>query len=49
MAHMMIVQPLTGASLQSLFGTHPSTEERIARLRDFGRQSLGYQTLPRMM
>jgi heat shock protein HtpX len=31
-AHMMIVNPLRGKSLMSLFSTHPSTEERIARL-----------------
>lgn len=32
-AHMFIVNPLAGKSLQSLFSTHPSVEERIARLR----------------
>jgi heat shock protein HtpX len=32
-AHMFIVKPLTGASLQGLFSTHPSTEARVARLR----------------
>jgi heat shock protein HtpX len=32
-AHMFIVKPLTGGSLQSLFSTHPSTEARVARLR----------------
>jgi len=32
-AHLFIVNPLTGASLMRLFSTHPSTEERIARLR----------------
>ncbi len=31
-AHMMIVNPLRGSSLMSLFSTHPSTEERIERL-----------------
>jgi heat shock protein HtpX len=31
-AHMMIVNPLRGRSLMSLFSTHPSTEERIERL-----------------
>lgn len=34
MAHMMIVAPLTGATLASLFSTHPSTEQRVARLRE---------------
>jgi heat shock protein HtpX len=32
-AHMFIVNPLSGKSLQSLFSTHPPLEERIARLR----------------
>jgi heat shock protein HtpX len=32
-AHMFIVKPLTGRSLQSLFSTHPSTEARVTRLR----------------
>lgn len=31
--HMFIVQPLTGKSMAKLFSTHPSTAERIARLR----------------
>jgi len=32
-AHLFIVNPLRGESLMRLFSTHPSTEERIARLR----------------
>ena len=32
-AHMFIVNPLSGKSLQSLFSTHPPVEERINRLR----------------
>jgi heat shock protein HtpX len=32
-SHLFIVKPLTGRSLQSLFSTHPSTEQRVARLR----------------
>ncbi len=32
-AHMFIVKPLTGSSLQTLFSSHPSTEQRVARLR----------------
>ncbi len=31
-AHMFIVNPLKGKKLATLFSTHPSTEERIARL-----------------
>jgi heat shock protein HtpX len=32
-AHLFIVNPLSGQALMRLFSTHPSTEERIARLR----------------
>jgi len=32
-AHMFIVNPLHGGGLAGLFASHPSTEERIARLR----------------
>ncbi|MGZ5216333.1 MAG: zinc metalloprotease HtpX [Caldimonas sp.] len=31
-AQMMIVNPLTGGGLRTLFSTHPSTEERVERL-----------------
>jgi heat shock protein HtpX len=30
---MMIINPLSGVSFDSLFSTHPQTEERVARLR----------------
>lgn len=33
MAHMFIVNPLSGNFFMKLFSTHPPTEERIARLR----------------
>ncbi len=33
LAHMYIVNPLSGRSLAGLFSTHPPTEERIRRLR----------------
>ncbi len=32
-AQMMIMNPLSGGGLRSLFSTHPSTAERVARLR----------------
>ena len=32
-AQMMIMNPLSGQGLQSLFSTHPATKDRIARLR----------------
>jgi heat shock protein HtpX len=31
-AHMFIIKPFTGESIMRLFSTHPSTEDRIARL-----------------
>ena len=31
-AHMFIINPLSGGGLAGLFASHPSTEERIARL-----------------
>lgn len=34
-AHLFIVNPLKAASLASLFSTHPPTEERIKRLRQY--------------
>ena len=36
-AHMFIVNPFSGKSLMSLFSTHPSTEDRIRRLRSMAR------------
>ncbi len=32
-AHLFIIKPFTGKSLMRLFSTHPSTEDRIARLQ----------------
>ena len=32
-AHMFIINPLSAGGLRGLFTTHPSTEERVARLR----------------
>lgn len=32
--HMFIVQPLSGPGRSSLFSTHPSTADRVARLRE---------------
>ena len=36
-SHMFIVKPLTGFSMQSLFSSHPPTEQRVARLRQLAR------------
>ena len=35
--NMFIVNPLTGSSMQRLFSTHPSMEERIANLQEMAR------------
>jgi heat shock protein HtpX len=35
-AHMFIVNPFSGRSLMGLFSTHPSSEDRIRRLRAMG-------------
>ncbi|HLI83593.1 MAG TPA: zinc metalloprotease HtpX [Bryobacteraceae bacterium] len=32
-AHMFIIKPFTGETMMRLFSTHPSTEDRIARLQ----------------
>jgi heat shock protein HtpX len=37
-AHMFIINPLSGHNMDSLFSTHPSVENRIARLREKARQ-----------
>jgi heat shock protein HtpX len=36
-AQMMIINPLSGNGIKSLFATHPSTDERVARLMDLSR------------
>lgn len=33
-AHIFIVNPLRGGGIRSLFSTHPSTQERVRRLRE---------------
>jgi heat shock protein HtpX len=38
-AHLFFANPLKGHSLASLFSTHPPIEDRIARLREMGRQA----------
>ena len=36
-AHMFIVNPLRGGAFKSLFSTHPSTEDRIEKLKEMAR------------
>jgi len=43
-AHMFIINPLIGRGMDSLFSTHPATENRIAALRQMtGQQMAGQQ------
>ncbi|WP_137388251.1 zinc metalloprotease HtpX [Rhodoligotrophos defluvii] len=37
-AHMFIINPLSGARMDNLFSTHPSTENRIAALQELAAQ-----------
>lgn len=37
-AQMMIMNPLSGGGLRGMFSTHPSTEERVARLMAMARE-----------
>src|SRR5919197_2530463 len=40
-AHLFIINPFSGEGLVRLFSTHPSTEERIARLQALARKGIG--------
>jgi heat shock protein HtpX len=46
-AHLFIINPLTGQGMDSLFSTHPNTENRIAALEELARawQQSGTQPL----
>ncbi|GIX23899.1 MULTISPECIES: zinc metalloprotease HtpX [Caldimonas] len=39
-AQMMIMNPLSGGGLSGLFSTHPSTEDRVARLLEMARSGV---------
>lgn len=43
-AHMFIVNPLTGERMDSLFSTHPNTDNRVAALQELA-QSMGVKTV----
>jgi heat shock protein HtpX len=48
MAHLFIINPLSGERMDSLFSTHPSTENRIAALEALARDMGGAsQATPR--
>ena len=36
-AHMFIINPFSGGGIAKLFSTHPSTEDRVARLEALAR------------
>ncbi|MBL7958656.1 zinc metalloprotease HtpX [bacterium] len=38
-AHIFIVSPLTGGGLSGLFRTHPTTEERVERLKQYAQET----------
>ena len=44
-AHLFIINPLTGRGLDSLFSTHPSTENRVAELEKLAAE-MGRQPAP---
>lgn len=46
MAHLFIINPLSGERMDSLFSTHPSTENRIAALQAMARDMGGSKTQP---
>ncbi|RME67125.1 MAG: protease HtpX, partial [Alphaproteobacteria bacterium] len=46
-AHLFIVNPLHAQRIDSLFSTHPSVEDRIARLQAMARGGLGPAPAPR--
>ncbi len=41
MAHLFIVNPLTGQGMDNLFSTHPNTENRVAALMELAREMRG--------
>jgi heat shock protein HtpX len=41
MAHLFIINPLSGERMDNLFSTHPSTENRIAALQAMAQQMAG--------
>jgi heat shock protein HtpX len=42
-AHLFIINPLTGGGLLRLFSTHPSTEQRVERLRAMARTGVPFR------
>jgi len=42
-AHLFIINPFTGGGLVRLFSTHPSTEQRVERLRAMARTGVAFR------
>jgi len=45
-AHMFIINPFSGGGIANLFSTHPSTEDRVARLEALARGGAPQSTRP---
>ena len=45
-AHLFIINPLSGAGMDNLFSTHPSTENRVAALEELARAMQGSAARP---
>ncbi|MGE0723744.1 MAG: zinc metalloprotease HtpX [Alphaproteobacteria bacterium] len=46
-AHMFIINPLSGHGVDNLFSSHPSTENRIARLEELAGRAMPARAAPR--
>jgi heat shock protein HtpX len=42
-AHLFIINPFSGGGLAGLFSTHPSTQDRVARLEAMARAGASYK------
>ena len=45
-AHLFIINPLSGERMDSLFSTHPATENRVAALQAMAREMGSHETAP---
>jgi heat shock protein HtpX len=47
MAHLFIINPLSGARMDNLFSTHPATANRIAALQAMAGEGFAQNDVPR--